>query len=641
MSGPRRRRGDFVRATASVLTAVRSDGLLTPESGARFCDIAVTTCGAWRAALFVLSGQGPENTKLVQIAQSEHLEASVAPLADKVSIDLVRRALQADGPHTFEDLLIGPVAIDTENLEEDTWTGTAIEFLVLQATPVEGRDAAFADVDRQRLQVLITLVALKEESARSTASGALLARVNGSLTQESTMEGKLNRLAAFLAEATNAEHTLVWTRQNTQSGAMHVRASFPQRDLGAVKALEEGSSGLAMQRDLVRMSSLEHATSVATSVLPWLSEILHNGGMEMGEQAIVTPIRRGKDVVGVAISSTQPGMTEKQAAAAALERRALLRALSDQIALTTEYMRTTLSAQQSARRYALLAAIGEISLAKIGMEEMIDAILARVQEHFDVSTVQLHLLGSDRASLRTRVLQRHDAATTEPRCEIKASLLAEGKSIGALTIRRTTQQPFDDGDGETLGLVADQLALALATSGRYQVQASLAILDALTNLPNRRSADAALDREVERAQREGSRVNIALLDIDHFKLINDTYGHDTGDTVLREIGKMFKAQLRATDFVARYGGEEFLVLLPNADRDTAQRICERLRHSISLCVVHDATDHPIPLSASLGGSTFPDNGTTREVVVQQADAALYKAKAAGRSRICWANTPSA
>jgi diguanylate cyclase (GGDEF)-like protein len=99
---------------------------------------------------------------------------------------------------------------------------------------------------------------------------------------------------------------------------------------------------------------------------------------------------------------------------------------------------------------------------------------------------------------------------------------------------------------------------------------------------------------------------------------------------------MFKVQVRATDHISRWGGEEFLILLPGSSRDAAQRVCERIRHSASLVAVRAASDKVIPVTASLGGATFPADGDARETLLARADAALYRAKAAGRNRLFWA-----
>src|SRR6185312_629023 len=113
---------------------------------------------------------------------------------------------------------------------------------------------------------------------------------------------------------------------------------------------------------------------------------------KLGESAVVTPIRRNQEAVGVAISGTAPGISEQAAAAIAVERAGLLRALADQIAITSEIALGSLDAQERIRRYSLLAAIGEIALSKLGMEIMLDSILMRVHSHFDATSVLLYLL---------------------------------------------------------------------------------------------------------------------------------------------------------------------------------------------------------------------------------------------------------
>jgi diguanylate cyclase (GGDEF)-like protein len=158
--------------------------------------------------------------------------------------------------------------------------------------------------------------------------------------------------------------------------------------------------------------------------------------------------------------------------------------------------------------------------------------------------------------------------------------------------------------------------------------------DALTRLHNRRSLDERLRTEFERHRRYGHPMSLLLLDIDHFKVINDTYGHQAGDAVLRELADVLRNAIRTTDFVARYGGEEFVIILPHTEEAQGHMLAERLRHCIEQCQVQH---HGVQLSAtvSIGVAGFrPGAFANVEELVREADRALYLAKANGRNLVC-------
>jgi two-component system cell cycle response regulator len=160
--------------------------------------------------------------------------------------------------------------------------------------------------------------------------------------------------------------------------------------------------------------------------------------------------------------------------------------------------------------------------------------------------------------------------------------------------------------------------------------------DPLTCLWNRYSILDILGREVNRANREGSGVGVIMADLDHFKRVNDTYGHLAGDTVLREAARRMQASVRSYDAVGRYGGEEFLIVLPGSGDSSAMQFAERLRETICAEAIA-AGDSSVLATVSLGVTAW-QRGTypTPEMLLRAADDALYRAKASGRNRVEWA-----
>jgi two-component system, cell cycle response regulator len=168
----------------------------------------------------------------------------------------------------------------------------------------------------------------------------------------------------------------------------------------------------------------------------------------------------------------------------------------------------------------------------------------------------------------------------------------------------------------------------------------LATMDVLTGVFNRREFNRRLTIEIERSRREGHSVSLLMVDIDHFKKINDTYGHQSGDDALRHVSALIKAEVRPGDLPARYGGEEFAVILPYADRNDAFVVAERLRNLIAAQNIVIQDEQTIKATASLGCATFPIDAGTEETLMGAADAALYRAKRSGRNRVCIAEPES-
>jgi diguanylate cyclase (GGDEF)-like protein len=161
-----------------------------------------------------------------------------------------------------------------------------------------------------------------------------------------------------------------------------------------------------------------------------------------------------------------------------------------------------------------------------------------------------------------------------------------------------------------------------------------AIRDPLTGMYNRRYLDETLERELGRAQREGYPVSLVMIDVDRFKSVNDTFGHATGDSVLRVIGDRLRAETRLGDMACRLGGDEFLVLLPNTAAEAAHARAEYWRRTIEDAVNTAAGGLGYSnTTISLGVASFPRNGHTAHDVLAAADAAVYAAKAAGRNRV--------
>ena len=171
---------------------------------------------------------------------------------------------------------------------------------------------------------------------------------------------------------------------------------------------------------------------------------------------------------------------------------------------------------------------------------------------------------------------------------------------------------------------------------RHNVQLSLemAITDQLTGLHNRRYMSRHLDTLIASAERAERPIAFLIMDIDHFKAVNDTYGHDSGDEVLREFASRISANVRGIDLACRYGGEEFVVVMPDTDVDFAATVAERLRRSVeSVPFAISREPHNLNITISIGIAASEESGDTADALLHRADKALYRAKREGRNRV--------
>lgn len=182
--------------------------------------------------------------------------------------------------------------------------------------------------------------------------------------------------------------------------------------------------------------------------------------------------------------------------------------------------------------------------------------------------------------------------------------------------------------------MVERIVSALSNLKLREKLRDLSIHDPLTGLFNRRYMNELLERELCRAERKKLPLCVIMIDIDHFKQFNDTFGHDAGDAVLHDLGLFLQEYIRGSDIAYRYGGEEFVIILPDASGEVARNRADQLRKAIKQMRVHDKGQCLGVITISLGVAVFPENGVTAESLLKAADGALYRAKQAGRDRVC-------
>ena len=322
---------------------------------------------------------------------------------------------------------------------------------------------------------------------------------------------------------------------------------------------------------------------------------------------------------------------------------------------------------ERSKRATMLAKMGELLQSCISKDEVFAAALGFGPKIFSTSRGALALLNPERSlaevagswldcllpltvfetsscwALRTGQPHLVVAGDTTSPCAHAAGvkntylcipILAQGEALGILHFQSTDEVPvLGDAELSLKTTFAGQVGLSVANIRLREALRSQSIKDPLTGLYNRRYLTEMLDREIRRAVRGEQALGILMLDLDHFKKFNDTYGHDAGDTVLRETAAFLSKSIRVEDIVCRFGGEEFVVILPTADVNAAHGRAERIRSKIrELTVLHQGQSLG-RITISVGVAALPLHGTTPKDLLEAADAALYRAKREGRDRV--------
>lgn len=250
-----------------------------------------------------------------------------------------------------------------------------------------------------------------------------------------------------------------------------------------------------------------------------------------------------------------------------------------------------------------------------------------------------HLVSDADSPLRCAHLTRDDGPVT-----VCVPMMAQGDNLGVLQFNFGRGEEADAEDetgtlGSTRGrlavALAEHIALALANLRLREALRNQSIVDPLTGLFNRRYLEQVLERECRRAIRSGRPLTVLILDVDHFKELNDRWGHDGGDAVLRELAGLMRSHFRSDDVACRYGGDEFVVLLADASLKAARLRAEELRLLVQRLSVQHRKQTVGSITISLGLAALADHGVTPDRLIQAADRALYEAKTTGRDRtIC-------
>ncbi len=383
--------------------------------------------------------------------------------------------------------------------------------------------------------------------------------------------------------------------------------------------------------------------------------------------ALVVPMRIGSRSIGViSVQSKRPNAyTERD--------RDLIVAIAEQAAIAVDNSQHLDRADQQARELKLLAQVSRTLTTQLTLKALCQTVCEEVRRVMDAPIFLVALQSEDCKSLcveyciendtrrefeqdqplensfAKRVLEsglpivlqnaaevnreqhhRFVSNSQEVRSVAMAPLRLGDRSIGIISAQSYNDDTYDEASVRLLTAIAEQLALAVQNAQLFGDAKNRADRDPLTNLFHHRYLKTRLEEEVSRSRRSGHSLVLLMLDLDNFKLVNDTYGHPIGDDALRMLTTVLQTTCRASDVIGRYGGDEFMVILPETDQEHGLVIADRIELELAACHLTLEDGATIPLHCSIGLATFPADGRTPADLITKADSALYQSKRQGR-----------
>jgi len=269
------------------------------------------------------------------------------------------------------------------------------------------------------------------------------------------------------------------------------------------------------------------------------------------------------------------------------------------------------------------------SFAQEVVKNMINVFSILGEEPIDAERITLQV---DQGKLRAK--QRMVSPKATLKSHLTLPLAVEGEILGCLSLSSDRPNAFDAQDLQFLSVIGYQMAASLKHFQRFSSIKNMAIYDTLTGLYNRRYFEDRLEAEAQKSFYGGIPLSLVMVDIDHFKKVNDTFGHTDGDQILCKISSLLKNSVRKKDTVARYGGEEFILILPEAALEQSFVIAERIRQLVEN-TLFEVGRAQVNLTLSMGISNFPSHRVkSKEELIKMADQALYDAKRGGRNKVC-------
>ena len=376
--------------------------------------------------------------------------------------------------------------------------------------------------------------------------------------------------------------------------------------------------------------------------------------------AIFAPMRIGERTIGViSVQSLQAhAYTERD--------RDLLVAIAEQAAIAVENSQYLQRAERRAIELKSLADVARALAAQLGLKTLYRTVCREVRRVVDAPVFYVALVAEDKLvmqyaiegaveldippysfeqSVSERVIRSNEPVvlhtTPDPykplyqsgqvvRSLVIVPLRLMNRVIGVMACQSYREHAYEPANVDLLTSIAEQLALAVQNAQLYNEAKNRADLDPLTNLYHHRYLKTRLEEEIDRSRHVGEPLSVLMLDIDRFKLFNDTYGHLAGDDLLKRIAALLSRECRVTDVVGRYGGDEFMAILPDADRNRAGNIADRITDKLLGMQIEVPDERPIGVHCSIGVASYPVDAKLSEELIHRADQRLYHSKRSGR-----------
>ncbi|MCC7117160.1 MAG: diguanylate cyclase [Anaerolineales bacterium] len=524
------------------------------------------------------------------------------------------------------------------------------------------------EIEVKAFQALATIFSSAE--ARTRAEQKLLRRQNAlallqAMVREALQAKDLNAMAqdivADVASLINADGCFItlWDEANQVTYPLAIHGEHKQKYSGLKvdsRQLTFSGSALSLDKTLVveDVPTSKYADTALIADSPYQS-------------LIVVPLKAMQKKLGTILLAFYHPHTFTAEEISISEQAASL------IALASEKFQMMEQAQRRAQTSETLRKAGAAITQTLETDEIISRVLQELQQvvPYDSASVQLlkgnelEIVGGsgfkdlnkiigmkfpipgdnpNTLVLKTGVPQMigdvtlqyarfQEAPNDHVRAWLGVPLIANEKIIGLLTAESSEPDDFTVEDLNILALFANQVAGALANSQRFKATQDQTLMDPLTGLYNRRGLFQIGEVEFQQAVEQERNFSAIMLDLDHFKAVNDTHGHDVGDLVLKAIADICKKSVREADIVGRYGGEEILILLPDTALDVCARVAERIRQSVEQTPFRVKEDVKLNLTASLGIAFKTAKLTNLDVLIKYADQALYIAKHKGRNQV--------
>jgi diguanylate cyclase (GGDEF)-like protein/PAS domain S-box-containing protein len=507
--------------------------------------------------------------------------------------------------------------------------------------------------DGMTFPVLVTDVPLYNEQGELTHIIGISADISAQKQAEAALRASEEKFRSFLEQSwdsivlTDTVGTIIaWNQAAEEAMGLPQAETLGRPIWDVLYQIAPEACRTPEIYERIRAQSLE---LLHTGRAPWSREGIertaqHPDGTQRELRSLIFPIYTSEGILAGSISHD---ITESKQMARALSRR-----LRQSEALRETMHQITSELQLEPLLQTILERAVELLSAASGQIAMYDAERNDLQiiacTNLDPALIGTHQPLTEHGTgqvLRTRQpLVIADYQTWNERLPTYARLgahalllvplLAGERVLGIISIGHTAlNRMFDDTDIELLSLFAQQATIAIHNAHQFAEAQYHAATDPLTSLNNRRGFGSLAQRAYEQAARYGHPLSVLMLDIDHFKRVNDEFGHAVGDQVLRSVAYTCLTTLRAVDVVGRYGGEEIAMLLPETDTEQARRVAERLRRILAQTAI--ATDGGrISITVSLGVATaMHTERPSLEALINRADQALYRAKHAGRNLV--------